>query len=100
MGAMPHPQATSRDFVETENLLALARVAETFHCRPSELLGFSAAGSAPESARSFTANLARRSSPTLDATTALQIDIVAAVSLWLWRQKVTSSESDAQEEWW
>lgn len=100
MEAMPLPQATSLDFIMTENLLVVARVAETFHCRPSELLGLSAAGSVPESARIFAADLAVRPNSALDATTALQIDIAAAVSLWLWRQKVRGSVSAAQEEWW
>jgi hypothetical protein len=100
MGVRPQPKATSLDFVETESLLVLARVAETFHCRPSELLGFPAIGWVPEDAQMTPNNLARRFSPALDATTALQIDIAAAVSLWLWRQRMAGFESGAREEWW
>lgn len=55
---------TSRTFVESPDLLLLAQTAETWSCRPSELLG--------DSVRP-------------DATVALQIDVAAAAVLWRWK---------------
>lgn len=69
--------ATSRPFAASHNLLLLARVAETWKCRPSELLGISHASR--------------------NLTPALQIDFAAAVALWRSRAAVEMGEHD---EWW
>lgn len=76
---MAPPCATSHPFVKTENLLLLARVAETWGCRPSELLGFD--------------------SGIQNLTPALQIDIAAAVALWRWKDG-GEAEPGSHEEWW
>lgn len=76
---MAPPHATSRPFVKTENLLLLARVAETWGCRPSELLGFD--------------------SEVRNMTPALQIDIAAAAALWRLNDG-KEAEPATHEEWW
>lgn len=73
------PWATSRPFVATDNLHLLGRVAETWGCRPSALLGL-------EGEARF-------------RTVALQIDVAAAAALWKWNERA-SAESGAVEEWW
>lgn len=76
---MAPPRATSRPFVKTDNLLLLARVAETWGCRPSKLLGFD--------------------SGIQNLTPALQIDIAAAAALWRWKDNA-EAEPGGHEEWW
>lgn len=71
------PRATSPPFVKTDNFLLLARVAETWRCRPSELVGLG--------------------SEIRNRTVALQFDIAAAAALWRWKG---SEESGPEEEWW
>ncbi len=61
--------ATSPAFVETPDFLLLAQAAETWSCRPSDLLGGTVAGTP------------------MDATLALQIDVAAAIALWRWKQQ-------------
>jgi hypothetical protein len=62
--------ATSVPFAETEQLLLLAQVAETWRCRPSDLVR------------------GRDSGPGLmDDTMALQLDVAAAATLWRWREE-------------
>lgn len=69
--------ATSAPFAKTDNLLLLARVAETWGARPSELLGVNAR----------------------EHTLRLQIDIAAAAVLWRWRGEA-GTELNGTEEWW
>jgi len=54
--------STSHPFVHSPNLLLLAQVAETWHCRPSDLLWGRA--------------------------THFQLDCAAAAALWQWREEV------------
>lgn len=77
--AMAAPRATSRPFVRTNNLLLLARAAETWGCRPSSLLGID--------------------SDARNLTTALQIDLAAAAALWR-VQAGEAQESGVREAWW
>ena len=66
--SVPIPVATtSPPFAASENLLLLAQVAETWSCRPSELVE-------------------------ADGTTALQLDLACAVALWRRRQGIGSRE--------
>ena len=67
---LPLPTATSRPFVEGPNLLLLARVAETWSCRPSDLI----------EAR---------------GTTGLQIDLAAAMVLWRERERLARARDQA-----
>lgn len=94
------PRAASRDFAASDNMLLLARVAETFHCRPSELLGVGKLDA--ECGNSSPQDPGRRVLPQIrtDDTVALQIDIAAAVSLWLWRQESIKNERGGHEERW
>ncbi len=55
-------------------MLLLAQVAETFHCRPSELVSDGASHEWGEANRE------------MHATMALQIDIACAVALWRWHE--------------
>jgi hypothetical protein len=66
----------------SENLLLLGQVAETWSCRPSELLGGCGADSGSEK---------------LDTTMALQVDIAAAVALWHWKAEMASRASRDRE---
>lgn len=72
------PCATSRPFVATENFLVLARVAEAWCCRPSDLLGLQG-------------DIRRQ-------TIALQLDLAGAAVLWQWKRTL-AGESEAFEEW-
>lgn len=84
--------ATSRAFVQGDRLLFLARVADTWRCRPSQLLGLATyAGPAAPAKNGRLVDL--------DATTALQIDIAAAVALWQLAPH-GSGEHEAKELWW
>lgn len=96
---MTLPWATSRDFAASDNMLLLARVAETFHCRPSELLGI---GKSEVEFNNSPGLGLRQPVPRLwpDDTVALQIDIAAAVSLWRWKQETAARQPGAHEEWW
>lgn len=76
---MAAPRATSRLFVKTNNLLLLARAAETWGCRPSALLSMD--------------------SDMGNQTAALQIDLAAAVALWQWSSG-EAVEPGAHEAWW
>ncbi len=76
---MVPPRATSPPFVKTKNFILLARVAETWGCRPSELLGID--------------------SGIQNLTLALQIDIAAAAALWQWNG-TAAVDSGSHEEWW
>lgn len=96
---MTLPWATSHDFAASDNMLLLARVAETFHCRPSQLLGI---GKLEVEFENSSGMDLRRLIPRLrtDDTVALQIDIAAAASLWLWRQRSVKDGRGGHEEWW
>jgi hypothetical protein len=73
-------RATSCPFVkDPEQLLLLARVAETWRCRPSELLGLTASQR--------------------NQTPALQMDLACAVALWQSRSAAVPVPG-AHEEWW
>src|SRR5947208_14957113 len=62
-------------FAQGENLLVLAQVAETWSCRPSDLLGGRNLGFDRQ----------------LDPKLALQIDIAAAVTLWQWKAAMANA---------
>lgn len=71
--------ATSRPFAASNHLLLLAQAAETWHCRPSEML--------------------KSQGKDIDAVTALQIDLAAAVALWRWRERINHREGVHEEHW-
>jgi hypothetical protein len=78
---------TYAPFVESPNLLLLAQVAETWGCRPSELLGI---GPLSDWAieRSGALVIGRFEEPIIQSpTVALQIDVAAAVALWRWKER-------------
>ncbi|MGH9468779.1 MAG: hypothetical protein ACRD1N_00380 [Terriglobia bacterium] len=60
-------------------MLALARAAETFSCRPSEML--------------------RSLDYDPSGTLALQIDLAAAVALWSNRRGVSAEAGEREERW-
>jgi hypothetical protein len=61
--------------VQSEDFLLLAQMAETWHCRPSEMLN-------------LTGTMA-----------AFQFDLAAAVALWRWKEKqVTGDREQGTEE--
>ncbi|HEV2178564.1 MAG TPA: hypothetical protein VGW33_15365 [Terriglobia bacterium] len=59
-----------------DQLLLLGQVAETWGCRPSDLLGIRDSGFG-----------------TRDLTMALQLDLAAAVTLWRWKEEQSRVES-------
>src|SRR5205814_9084554 len=61
-------ETTSHRFAQSDQLLLLAQVAQTWSCRPSDLV--QATG-----------------------TTALQLDIAAAVALWRWQEQIRGQDS-------
>jgi len=69
-------------FAQSENLLLLAQVAETWSCRPSDLLG----------------SVKRRmQDQEFDPTMALQVDIAAAVALWQWKAEMARRAVQSRE---
>lgn len=79
MARSPQTAATSRPFAASNHLLLLAQAAETWHCRPSQMLG--SEGRA------------------IDAVTALQIDLAGAVALWRWRERAHLKDGVHEEHW-
>ena len=104
---------TSLSFIASqqgqENLLLLARVAETWKCRPSDLLGIriqntqrTTTGRSGSSSKSYPTNMDSLTSfqfpvsnfPGANAPEmALQIDIAAAVALWNWRDELLKTDN-------
>jgi hypothetical protein len=79
MARLLRTAATSRPFAASQHLLLLAQAAETWNCRPSDLLS--------------------REKEEINAVTALQIDLAAAVALWRWRERSNPRDGVHEEHW-